>query len=298
MNVKINAGTVGGKFRMVAIKPDGTERILADWFDNLITDAGMDRMATGGAVMSQAVVGSSNAAPTNSNVAMGTLVAMTGAVTAGVQGNASSAPYFGWYRKTFRFAVGTAAGTLREVGVAWDYGSGGLFSRALIKDSAGDPTEVVVLADEVLDVTYELRLYPPAADSTFDVEISGVTYSCVLRAASVTGNEWTPLQQAGAGGYPIARCYSGDIGSVTQSPSGTQNLVGLTLGTYATGSFSLDIDITAQLTDANFAGGVKSVLFSSGWLGSFQCSFTPAIPKDGNKVLVLNTTISWDRHTG
>lgn len=298
MNVKINAGTVGGKFRMVAIKPDGTERILADWFDNLITDAGMDRIATGAGVMVQAAVGSGNTPPVNSNTSLATAVAVTGTVTTSADGSSSSAPYFGWYRNTYRFAAGTATGTLREIGVGWNISGGGLFSRALIKDSEGNPTSVVVLADEVVDVTYELRLYAPTADVVFDVEISGTTHSCVLRPSDVTAGLWRPLRQGNVGFDTYVRCYSGDIGTITQQPSGTQNAIGWVLDAYVPGSFELDAVFTAQLTQANFAGGIKSIAFQSAWLGAYQCSFTPPIMKDGNKVLTLDATLSWARHTG
>lgn len=298
MTVKINAGTVAGKFRMVAIKPDGTERILADWFDNLITNAGLDRLATGSTVMSQAVVGSGNTAPANSDTSLAVAVAVTGTVTTTANGSSSSAPYFGWYRNTYRFSAGVATGTLREIGVGWNYGSGGLFSRALIKDSNGDPTSVVVLADEVVDVTYELRLYAPSSDATFDVDISGTTYSCVLRASYVTSSYWVPMRAGGAMADTYVRAYSGDIGTITQQPSGTQNAIDVTWDQYVPGSYELNAVFTAQLTHANFAGGIKSVAFQSSWLGTYQCSFTPAIPKDANKVLTLDATISWARHAG
>ena len=39
---------VEGWYKFEAVRPDGTKRLLADWFPNLITDAGLERMAGNG----------------------------------------------------------------------------------------------------------------------------------------------------------------------------------------------------------------------------------------------------------
>src|SRR5574337_1573872 len=179
---------LAGKFSLVAHKLDGSSRVLAEWFDNLIVDNGLNRIGTG-SYMDQCYVGTGSTAPTNADTALEMQVASTSSIHATTSGTSTSPPYYGYSRRTFRFGVGAAAGNLTEVGVGWYSGTNMLFSRALIKDIDGNPTTVTVLSDEVLDVAYEFRNYAPPADSApYVVTISGVDYTFVTRAASVTGN--------------------------------------------------------------------------------------------------------------
>ena len=148
-----------GWFKIEATRPDGTRRVLADWFPNLILNGGLDRMGANPDYLSWCQVGSGSTAPVAAQTALVNRIAGTSTQQNNVSGAQASAPYYGWYRRTYRFAQGVAAGNLSEVGVGWAT-SGSLFSRALILDGGGSPTTITVLSDEVLDVTYELRRYP------------------------------------------------------------------------------------------------------------------------------------------
>jgi hypothetical protein len=212
-------------------------------------------------------------------------------------GAQASAPYYGWRRMRFRFNAGTATGNLSEVGVGWNTG---LFSRALIKDSNGDPTTITVLSNEYLDVTYELRLYPPLDDATFNVTISGTEYACVLRASDVTSiSYWPPVVGQQAQVYNTAGlqiiAYNGDISAITARPSGVSATGFTPTGNAysnnsleATGSWQLPLD------SGNLSGGIKSIFFPTNH-GAYQVSFTPPLPKDNTKTLTLNAKVSWAR---
>jgi hypothetical protein len=92
-------------------------------------------------------------------------------------------------RMQFRYAVGAATGTWSEVGVGQTDGASGfnpMFSRALILDGLGNPTTISVLADEYLDVTYDVIIRPPLEDVTGSFTLAGTTYNYTLRACSVT----------------------------------------------------------------------------------------------------------------
>lgn len=292
---------VGGKFKIVATRPDGTQRVLADWFDNMILDIGLNALMTTTGIMSQCRVGSGNTAPAAGQQALVTQIASTGTVTASASGNATSAPYYGWFRYTYRFAAGVAAGSIAEVGIGWAASGNTLFSRALVRNSNGDPIVLTVLSDEVLDVTYELRVYAPTDDVSFNVDISGETYACVLRASQVTGQKWQPFYAFignGAQGSPTPYAYSGDIAAVTAAPSGTSSSGTSAWAAYVAGSFERDFTATFSLNVANFgAGGVKSISLETLAIGTFQCSFTPALLKDANKILTLDCTATIARHT-
>jgi len=209
-----------------------------------------------------------------------------------LSGVQSSAPYFGWRRKTWRFAQGAAAGNLSEVGVGWAT-SGSLFSRALILDSGGTPTTITVLADEFLDVTYELRQYPVTTDNTGTFVLDGLTYDWVSRPANVTSS-FVPNAAMNSASINY---YNGAIGAITGSPSGTgSGLLTPTPQSYSTGSYSITFTLIASITQANLAGGITAArIIGSGF--DYQFGFTPAIPKDNTKILSIDYTHSWARKT-
>ena len=284
-----------GWFKLEAIRPDGTRRVLADWFPNLILDGGLDRMGENSNYLSWCQVGSGSTAPVATQTALINRIAGTNTLQAQVYGAQATAPYYGWYRRTYRFAKGVAAGNLSEVGVGWDT-SGSLFSRALILDGGGSPTTITVLSDEVLDVTYELRRYPGTVDLTGTVVLGGVTHNWVSRAAAVTNSQFW----AGTGAMVLeyAAAFNGDIGPVTAStPSGTSGTLSITALAYSSGSYTRAATVSAGLNDYNLSGGIRSIwtyAYYSG-IGSYQIQFDPAIPKDNTKVLSLTIQHSWAR---
>lgn len=291
---------LAGYYLLEAVKPDGSRRVLANWFENLILDAGLNRMGTG-TYFDYAQVGTGSTAPANSDTALVARVAGTNAVNAQSVGAASSSPYYGYSRKTFRFTAGSATGNLTEVGIGWA-ASGSLFSRALIKDGFGTPTTITVLSDEVLDVTYELRCYAPLSDSTPSVvNISGTNYTFVVRSAYATSVEaWAPENQAvghasdSSGNFGQV-VYNGSIGAITSSPSGSSsNRTSVTNSSYANNSYQRDMTAVWDLNQGNVAGGITALHFYT-TLGAFQMSVSPAIPKDLTKVLTMSFRVSWTR---
>lgn len=283
-----------GWFKIEATRPDGTRRVLADWFPNLILDGGLDRMGANIGYLNWCQVGSGSTAPVATQTALVNRIAGTNTAQANVSGAQASAPYYGWARRTYRFEQGVAAGNLSEVGVGWAT-SGSLFSRALILDGSGSPTTITVLSDEALDVTYELRRYPGTVDLTGTVVLDGVTHNWVSRAAGVTAaGVW-----AGTGAMVLnfAQSFNGNIGAVTTpSPSGTSGSLTATDLAYSSGSYMRAATVSAGLGDSNLAGGIRSIIVTSyAGVGRYQIQFDPAIPKDNTKVLSLTIQHTWAR---
>lgn len=295
---------VAGRFKIEAFKVDaqgdeipGSRRLAADWFDNLIVNAGLDRMGSNSDYLSTCIVGSGSAAPAVGDTQLQSRVASTTTINSDTNGMVVS-PRYGWKRKTFRFAAGAAAGNLSEVGIGWS--STAVFSRALILDGGGNPTTITVLSDEVLDVTYELRAYVNEADVSFNVVISGVTYSCATRPANIGGNQGLQLGESvtintanrAAG---VRTTETNTLGSVTSQPSGTTGAMDFTNEAYVNGNFYRNHVLTCQLNDSNFATGIGAVIVSNTF-SDFQTSFTPKIPKDATKILTLQVRSTWGRH--
>ncbi len=175
-------------------------------------------------------------------------------------------------------------------------------SRALILDGSGNPTTITVLADEVLDVTYELRYYISEADVNFNVLISGVTYACVCRPANLgenigsqVGNNVTINTSDRANG--VKAFATNVLGPVTGQPGAVTDeyTLAYTNETYVTGTYYRSHVVTAGLNTANPSGGIGSIRVDNSFC-DWQINFTPKIPKDATKVLTLNVRSAWGRH--
>lgn len=308
MTNTINAETgVGGYFKFEAVNAEtGERRVLADWFKNLITDQGLNRLGSGAGVFNYVLVGSGSNQPAFSDTQLQSFVAATGNTTGDTSGYVAGPPSYVWSRRTWRFGQGAAAGNLSEVGVNWNgASSAAIFARSLIKDGNGNPTTITVLASEFLDVSYEFRLYPPQTDVTFQAVISGQVHNCVLRPAILSsnsggwGNGWYPLNFAGAGpsftNFGYNATYSGPIGTPTGTPSGNGGgAFNYSTNSYVNNSYAATGVLSFGLNDGNVPGGIKSLVFQN-YLGTFQVEFSPNIMKDANKLLNLNVQVSWAR---
>lgn len=320
---------VQGWYKMEALKVDAdgrviekSRRVVADWFPNLITNQGLDRLGGNNAsnVFIACQVGSGNAAPNVNDTGLVARIAGTASSPSSggtVIGAASTPPYYGWVRNVYRFAAGTATGNLSEVGVGWGTTGSTLYSRALVLDTSGNPTTVTILSDEVLDVTYEHRLYPPTGDTTNVVNISGTNYTFTTRAALVTTAAWWSMSgsssSAPSGGAVLGLsssfgpsavvAYNGSIGAITSSPGGSSAIFGNSpvLAAYSPGNYYRDGTVSTGTSGAVLGGGISAILArfgnndASG--GVFQYGVSPAIPKLNTQTLTLTFRQSWARKT-
>lgn len=294
---------LAGRYRLTACKLDDagnviSERLLADWFPNEITDIGLNALG-GGQVWIYCRVGSGSTPPATTDTQLVAQLGSTSTSTGTVNGNSGAAPWYGYSRRTYRFAAGVATGNVSEVGVGWAATGATLFSRALVRDEEGDPVTVTVLADEVLDVVYEARMYAPyTVDTAFDVVISGVTYSVTGRVALAAN--WNPnyVMNNGFTGGGWFTPYTGSLGTVTQSPSGTAGGdAGGSLAAYANNSLTRSGNFSWGLDSGNLAGGIKSIRHTVSFAEIyFQFEFSTAIPKNNTKTLTLGFSYTWGRY--
>lgn len=290
------------------VEEAGSREVVANWFPNLITNAGLEAQMTQGIFSTSGVarfcaVGSGSTEPTVNDGSLEAQVGTSNTYLSNNAGATNAEPYYGYYRTVYRFAPGVAAGNLSEVGFLSSGSDGTLWSRALIKDGNGDPTTITVTPIEYLDVTYEVRLYPPLADVTGAVTISGVSYDYTLRAASVTANNWGNMMTSTVtllswAGNNHATAYNGGIGGITENPSGASaNRSSFVVSPYESGSLLRTASATWGDQTGNLSGGIKSVVFHT-TRGAFQIEFTPALPKDNTKELTLTVNIGpIGRHT-
>lgn len=315
-----------GFFRLEAAKiVDGKEisrRVVADWFPNLITNAGLDRLVNssspgGWEHFRYCTVGSSNTPPAFTDTTIGSAVGVTDAgnslngIQAKTYGTNSISPYYRWSRLTHRFAQGVATGNISEVGVGWT-GSPTylLFSHALILDGIGNPTTITILADETLDVLYEYRIYPKETDSTgttiFTGNIGG-TYDWIIRLANAaTGavNNNVPYHSSM---IPMNYCFESaagvggvlttpqNIAAITTQPTGlVAQATVVSFTAYAPGNYYTISTFTLGLNHSNHVGGIRCVKTSHGPM-QFQIQFDPAIPKTVNDIVTFTFKQTWNR---
>lgn len=301
---------VAGYYKLEAIRPDGSVRPLTGWFPNLITNTGLDNLATGGYPWGTCVVGTGTTAPSNTDTQLVTQIASTTNAVSQASSASGTTPYYGTLTTTWQFPVGAAAGNLSEVGVGRS--ATALFSRALIVDGSNNPTTITVLSNEALNVTYVINMEPPLGQTTGNVSLGGSSYAWTLQAANVgNANAWAPSNDtnyAGMGSYADAGfTYSTQtLGAITSNPGGTgYGSSSSSAGTYTVGSYTQSFTINWDINHGNAPGGVGSVLLQLNWgsdggygvggAGQYQVSFTPVIPKDNTKVLTLVFQVTWAR---
>jgi hypothetical protein len=198
------------------------------------------------------------------------------------------------------------AANLSEAGVGWGTSGSTLISRALIIDPITQlPTTVTPLADELLDVTYELRYYPPLVDVTSpQVTLNGVVYNTITRAASVTGGRWAADIGALIGQYSAFAtdwsAYDGDIGPITTGPSGlsaaSDNSSQSNLG-YSSNSYEIGVRCITGSTGWNLVNGIRSIRVRT-TAGDYQTQFNAAsggasIPKTVDYNMNMVWTLGW-----
>jgi hypothetical protein len=295
---------VKGFLRVRCIRPDGQARIDTGWFPNLILDAGRNYMATDN-FMTACQVGTDNTAPNVNQAALLGWVAGTTTIQDTDTGNQVSVePYYAWKRKLFRFPIGATVANLTEVGVGWGTSGSTLLSRAFILDPVTqNPTTISPLANEFLEVQYELRYYPPTADVVLpSVVLNGITYDTITRAAEVNSEHWTN----GIGNKIVASpainwvAYNGAIGTILQNPSGTSGAVNngsIATAAYVNNSYEVAVNVNVPSLDWNVASGIRSIRIRT-TAGSFQTQFTAnpggaPIPKSASFTMFMQWKLSW-----
>lgn len=317
---------LGGEYKCSVLNVNtGEERDLTGWFSNLITDVGLDNVGQTGGRTSICQIGTGTGAPSFSDTALQAPVASTGTVSSTTSESGGSAtPGNNWHQwsKTFQFAQ-SLEGNFTELGIsnsAHTNVGAVLWSRELIRDSQGNPTTITVLEDEILQVTYRLRMYFPLEDIIGQVNIAGVDYDYILRRClDSAGEHWAAGGQAGgqagiytstpsSSGRVPARAYSGDISAGANLPDGPSSIrsSGVTVA-YEPGSLERLATLIWGLTAANFELGLRSIVYTTlstaassaaagnGW-GAYQIQFDPPIPKDNTLIFEITVGISWARY--
>lgn len=285
----------------------GSTEVIAE-FDNLITNAGLDKMGTADPILHMHL-SSDTSEPTVNDNSVQSLLGTSSTKTGLAYGSSSTItpPFYNSRVVTFKFAAGVSTGNISKIYVGWtSNGSNGIWSTALVKGGDGLVTSITKLADEILDVTYEVRTYLPSSDALSVVSISGVDYNVTTRLGNLKnswiGNEGLLLNR----GLDFAILTGeGALGDVYNMPTSTKGeaVVSVTRSGYVSGSYQHVYVISCSLGQANFVGGVRfGSLSIYGNTNVWQFRFSKisdgtAIMKTSDYTLVLPPlVISWGRY--
>lgn len=221
--------------------------------------------------------------------------------------------YYGYYRKTFRYNPNTLSSIeFRDVSIGWVESTLLFidtlnvptyrwqfkeFSRATIKDNNNLPKSIEVAANEYLDITYELRLYPPLTDTygtlLFNGNIHDVTYRAMgVNPGGAGSPGWTPGTLVDIFNWP--NVHTGSIGPINGSPSGTSSQpTGLTI--LERGNSFITFRTLIPLDSGTFATtGIKSFSLNTWYMGAFQAEFNPPIPKPADATIEFIAKLTWE----
>lgn len=319
INASVNL-KVKGQVRLVVHKGDESNASIdTGFFDNLVTNNGLNAILGAGASQSALyiipVVGSGNMTPQPTDTALQSFVAgANGAATVNTSvKHYDSTPYRVVHTFRWRFDQGDASGNISEVGLANIAGiptlTTPLFSRALVKDSSGNPTSITVLPDEYLDVIYTITFFAGdfssgSFDQIIDGEVVSTTYSIGPSSMSVGGSSistpgWATNTSSGpfclrpqaSPNATFTTAYTTDVlGGAGDPPSGTGSRVGGGTSTAVNTSLHYcDFTYLAGLDESNISIGSMSLAMGA---AAYKISFSPAIPKINTKTYRITVRVS------
>lgn len=301
---------VEGLYRMVVREHDGAVAKDTGWFKNIITNTGLDQLATGAQVGNMSL-GTGTMAPSATDTSLQTFAQFSDTSAPGsgyspaYPPQNTTSPYVTGFTRAYRFSIGRLNGTYSEVGVSGTTNGTALFSRALIVDGGGAPAPITVSSSQQLDAYYTVRKFAPLVDTSETVTISGTSHTITGRAAFAgDGNIWFPTAPFNAinnsnGVYFVNAGVA--LGAITSSLTGgtaSATVNGfVTPAAYTPGSYTRECTVFAGTNEANVAGGIRGVQFywGSSSAAMFQYVLNTAIAKDVTKTMNLNFSVSWAR---
>ena len=309
------------RFRARKYGANGELNLDTGWFNNHILDNGLSyvcRKYSSGTAIAGVVIGTGNSAPSDSDLALDSYLAKSSTAQGAASYSKNPDDRSVTSVRTFRFGPGVGTGNISEMGMGLaDSGanlgsSSELYSRALIRDSGGNPITITKLADETLDVSWEHTIFAPPNDiiGTFIQNIDGVDVdtSYVLRPGNtyqgIEGVTYDPKfaptigsgSQTNDGQTLVGRLGIGAVFESLPSTGSTTTAQGVGsfafLGSYSEGQFYRDMRLQLGLTNGNFSGGsfnaIKFLVGNYVW----AMSLSPAIPKTASKLYTLDMRFS------
>ena len=317
-----------GEFRCVVKKSDGSIKTDTGYQKNLILNQGLDFFGGGGEgfdMMEYCVIGSGNSQPSYTQNKLDITVATAWGARYSTKYDYDVARDGNLYKtnKVSKYSfTGLNNVNISELGLASSYideTTYFLCTRALIKDSQGNPTTITVLNGEILEIYYKLWVVYDTTDKTGTLNLldgvgGSTAYNYIARLAGVGGTNIGGSAEYGVSTVGLALSpgagnndhfiANGEIGAITEAPTGTEaewiSSSSVSTATYIHGSYMRQLTWSLSISEANFAS--RSFLFLTS-MGFYQIRFgsvaddSPIIKTD-TQTLSIPIEVSWGRYEG
>jgi hypothetical protein len=311
---------IKGRVESIQILEGGI--IVAEYpgFDNLVLDAGLDMVGSGGTGYAQlstaCAIGTGNAAPAVGQTTLQAQSAFT--VTyllgAGNFGTNNPSPHIFEFKRTYDFLEGSLNGNYSELG----FGPAGsanmpLFSRLLIQ-VGGVPAAITVTSAQRLRLVYTVTVtFSPITDTAFALNFGGNigAITGVYKMQNVSSqiktfssgnafnNQGIILDGGGSGGWFTAAdgAALSAVGAQTVRNTNAFSKLG-TASAYVAGTYQRDKSVTFAVTEAN--GTIQSFglgHYSSSSYGGQGLTYVMDVPKTklATNTLTINARTTWGR---
>ena len=324
MNTNIG---MAGEFRCVVKKADGSIKTDTGYQKNLILNQGLDFFGgnNDSYMMQYCVIGSGNSQPAYTQNKLDNTIAAVSGVDVSTKYDYDAARDGNLYKtnKVCQYSfTGLNNVNISELGLASVYNSISdyfLCTRALIKDSSGNPTTITVLSGEILEISYKLWAVYDVTDKTGQINlldgVGGSTpYKYTARMAGVgganiggTANYGNIVGQAlyYAAGNNSHYVFDGNIGTVEALPTGdvivsSGDAARLPMGGYTNGAYTRSATWSFGISASN--GNIRSALILTS-MGFYQIQYGSVandspIVKTNTQTLTIPVEVSWGRYEG
>lgn len=305
---------MAGEFRCVVKRADGSVKTDTGYQKNLILNQGLDFFGgvNGSNMMEYCVIGSGNSQPVYTQNKLDTTIK-------GVSGTTFSTKYDydvardGNLYKTNKVRKYSFTGlnnvNVSELGLASNYSNTTTYflcTRALIKDSQGNPTTITVLSGEILEIYYKLWEVYDITDKTGQINLldgigGSVAYNWKLRPSEVGKTAYQDIGMNLENSSTASSSFNtGDLVAITSIPSGGGAGYNFVLKPYTSGDYKQVLSLSLPVEDENKS--IRAIKLAT-TMGLWQIRFgsvaddTPII-KTSTKTLSIPIEVSWGRYEG
>lgn len=309
---------VAGEFRCVVKRADGSVKLDTGYQKNLILDQGLDYFGSDDTTYSfnsACVVGTGNSIPKVTQTKLDNAVGYAISAEADDKKDYDVVRDGNLYKtsRQCKYSIkGLDNANITEVGLASSFSSNTNYSlntRALIKDSNGNPTTITVLSGEQLDIYYKVWRIFDLTDKTGTFNLldgvgGSVAYNYKTRPAHVGTSSFANLSLDAMGTINSLslQLATGDLAAVTSAPTGGSSMsTANKLSPYVLGSYKRVVTLSFSISVANFA--IRSMLVSLPFIGTWQVRFGSVandspITKTNTQTLSIPIEFSWARYEG
>lgn len=309
---------IAGEFRCVVKRADGSVKLDTGYQKNLILDQGLDYFGSDDPIYSfnsTCVVGTGNSIPKVTQTKLDNAVGFAFLAVADDKKDYDVVRDGNLYKtsRQCKYLIkGLDNANITEVGLASRFSGNTNYSlntRALIKDSNGNPTTITVLRGEQLDIYYKVWRIFGLTDKTGTFNLldgvgGSVAYNYKTRPAHVGTSSFANLNLDAMSTINSLslQLATGDLAAVTSAPTGGSSMSNTkTLSPYVLGSYKRVVTLSLSSSAANFA--IRSMLVSLHFIGTWQVRFGSVaddspITKTNTQTLSIPIEFSWGRYEG